>query len=154
MQQVMMSRPAIGGVFPLVVTRSGAMPRHGMENGKASVRVAILNGQDGHFVVAMSDGNYGVSITNAAEELIGFLYILHLQPLGAALEAVRWIYRDSEGNWDELIPALMHGRTVYGVKYRPLGGRGQEDALAALRAEGVSLSDDDLSCLIESQVLQ
>ena len=148
--QATTTRPPIGGLFPLVVSRAGAVPRHGMADGKATARVAILHGRDGRVLIAMTDGNYGASITNAAEELVGFLYLLHLQELGVALEDVRWIYRDSEGSWDEIIPALMHGSTVYAVKYRPLGSRTQADAWAAIAAEGVSLSDDEKALLGES----
>ena len=144
------TRPPIGGLFPLVVSQAGTAPRHGLAGGKASAHVAILHGQDDRVVIAMTDGNYGASITNAAEELVGFLYLLHLQELGIALDDVRWIYRDSEVNWDEIIPALVHGATVYAVKYRPLGSRTLADAWAAITAEGVSLSDDEKALLGES----
>jgi hypothetical protein len=148
--QSVINRPPIGGIFPLVVHHAGATPRHGLAQGQATAHVAILHGSEGRVVVLMADGNYGASITNAAEELVGFLYPLHLQPLNVALEDVRWIYRDSDGNWDEISPVLMYGTKVYGVKLRPLGARGLADALAALSAEGVSLSDDEKALLSES----
>ena len=71
--QATMTQPPIGGLFPLVVSRAGAVPRHGLSEGKATARVAILHGRDGRVVVAMTDGNHGASITNAAEELVSFL---------------------------------------------------------------------------------
>ena len=148
--QATMTRPPIGGLFPLVVSQSGTVPRHGLAEGRASARVAILHGREGRVVVAMTDGDYGASITNSAEELVGFLYLLHLQELGVALDDVRWIYRDSEGNWDEIIPALVHGVTVCAVKYRPLGSRKQADAWFAINAEGVSISDDEKAMVGES----
>ena len=50
---------------------------------------------------------------------------------------------------DEIIPALVLGTSVYGVKFRPLGGRAQADALSVIAAEGVSLSDDEKALLCE-----
>lgn len=149
--QTMRKRTSIGGIFPLVVPRAGATPRHGTVAGKASATVAILYGQDKKIVVAMADGNYGVSITNAAEELVGFIYRMHLQPLGVGIDDIRWIYRDSDGRgkWDEILPKLVHGTTVYAVHYRPLGGRSLTDALSVMSAEGVSLSEDETSALGE-----
>ena len=138
-----MTQAPIRGLFPLVVSRAGAAPRHGTLAGQYTAQVAILHGGAGRMVVAMTDGNYGVSVTNAAEELVGFLYNLHIQPIGVALEDIRWIYRDSDGYWDEIIPALVHGNKVFAVKYRPLGSRAQADAWAVIAAEGVSLSDDE-----------
>ena len=138
-----MTQAPIRGLFPLVVSRAGAVPRHGSLAGQYTAQVAILHGSEGRMVVVMTDGNYGVSVTNAAEELVGFLYNLHIQPIGVALEDIRWIYRDSDGYWDEIIPALLHGNKVFAVKYRPLGSRTQADAWAAIAAEGVSLSDDE-----------
>lgn len=147
--QATMTRPPIGGLFPLVVSRAGAVPRHGLDQGKATAHVAILHGRDGRVVVAMTDGNHGASITNSAEELVSFLYHLHIQALNVALEDIRWVYRDSDGNWDEIIPALVHGTSVYGVKFRPLGGRSQADVLSVIAAEGVSLSDEEKALLWE-----
>ena len=138
-----MNQPPIVGLFPLVVSRAGGVPRHGTAAGQFTAQVAILLGTDGRMVVVMIDGNYGVSVTNAAEELVGFLYNLHIQPIGVALEDIRWIYRDSDGLWDEIMPALVHGNKVFAVKYRPLGSRALADARAAIAAEGVSLSDDE-----------
>lgn len=138
-----MTQPPIVGLFPLVVSRAGAVPRHGTVAGQFTAQVAILLGSDGRMVVVMIDGNYGVSVTNAAEELVGFLYNLHIQPIGVALEDIRWIYRDSDGHWDEIIPALVHGNKVFAVKYWPLGSRAQADAWAVIAAEGVSLTDDE-----------
>lgn len=83
--------------------------------------MAILHGRDGRVVVAMT-GGHGASITNSAEELVSFLYHLHIQALNVALEDIRWVYRDSDGNWDEIIPALVHGTSVYGVKFRRVVG--------------------------------
>ena len=121
--QATMTRPPIGGLFPLVVSQSGTVPRHGLAEGRASARVAILHGREGRVVVAMTDGDYGASITNSAEELVGFLYLLHLQELGV---------------------------TVCAVKYRPLGSRKQADAWFAINAEGVSMSDDEKAMVGES----
>lgn len=148
--QATMTRPPIGGLFPLVVSRAGAVPRHGLDQGKATAHVAILHGHDGRVVVAMTDGNHGASITNSAEELVSFLYHLHIQALNVALEDIRWVYRDSDGSWDEIIPALVHGTSVYGVKFRPLAGRSQADVLSVIAAEGVSLSDEEKALFNES----
>lgn len=147
--QATMTRPPIGGLFPLVVSRAGAVPRLGLAQGKATARVAILHGRDGRVVVAMTDGNHGASITNSAEELVSFLYHLHIQALNVALEDIRWVYRDSDGNWDEIIPALVLGTSVYGVKFRPVGGRTQADAMSVIAAEGVFLSDEEKTLLCE-----
>lgn len=139
----MMSQSPIRGLFPLVVSQPASAPRHGTEAGQFTAQVAILHGSEGRMVVAMTDGDYGLSITNAAEELVGFIFNLHIQPLGVALEDIRWIYRDSDGHWDEILPALVLGYKVLAVKYRPLGARTLADARAAIAAHGVSLSDDE-----------
>lgn len=145
-----MTRPALGGLFPLIVRRAGEIPHHGSAAGQATAFVAILHASDQkRAVVVMADGNYGASITNCAEELVTFLHRFHLEPLPVALADIRWIYRDSEGNWDEIVPSVVHGTQIYCVNYRPLGGRALKDVMDCVAAEGVSLCDDDKALLVE-----
>ena len=150
MQESGKTRPPVVGIFPVVSAYSGATIRHGMAAGKASAQVAILCGQGGNIVVVMADGNYGSSITNSASELVGFIYQLHIAPLGVSLDDTRWLYRDSSGFWDEIMPTLVHGTRVYCTDFRCLGGRQETDAMAAIAAEGVSLTDEEIQILSES----
>ena len=137
-------------IFPLVVKHAGAVPRHGRAEGGATATVAILYGQDEKVVVLMVDGNYGASITNCAEELLNFLFGLHLAPHDIDLADVRWIYRDTEGSWDEILPTATPGLNITSANFRPLGSRALPDVWAAIQAEGLSLSDDDKALLGES----
>lgn len=148
--QQLNTKPAVAGLFPMVVRHVGATPIYGTEGGAASANVALLNGRDGRVVVLMTDGGQGCSITNAAPQLIGVLYHQQLQGRGVALEDVRWIYRDSEGAWDEIIPVLVHGTSVQAVDYRVLGARQPADMWAALASEGVCLSADERARLDDS----
>ena len=136
--------------FPLVVKHAGAIPRHGRADGRATANVAILYGQEGKVVVLMVDGNHGASITNCAEELLNFLFGMHLAPHHIDLSDVRWIYRDTEGSWDEILPTATPGLNITSVNFRPLGSRVLPDVWAAIKGEGLSLSDDDKALLGES----
>lgn len=140
-------RPPLGGLFSLVVKHAGAAPTYDYAQGQATARVAILHGPEGKCVVLMTDGNYGSSITNCAEELLSHLYCFHLAPLGIQLDDTRWIYRDTDGSWDEILPGAVHGPKVYLANYRPLGGRTEADALNCIAAEGVALSEDEMAAL-------
>ena len=137
-------------ICPLVVKHAGAVPRHGRAEGGATATVAILYGQDEKVVVLMVDGNYGASITNCAEELLNFLFGLHLAPHDIDLADVRWIYRDTGGSWDEILPTATPGLNITSANFRPLGSRALPDVWAAIQAEGLSLSDDDKALLGES----
>lgn len=137
--------------FPLVVKHAGAIPRHGRADGRATADVAILYGQEGKVVVLMVDGDYGASITNCAEELLNFLFGMHLAPHDIDLSEVRWIYRDTDGAWDEILPTATPGLNITSVNFRPLAGRTQIDAMNCIRAEGIEL-DADVQEILDSML--
>lgn len=56
-------------------------------------------------VVALIDLGRGASITNAATEICDATCERYLSGIaGLRLENVRWLYRDSIGRWDEIVP--------------------------------------------------
>ena len=125
----------------VVVHHSGAAASKGADYGRASARVAILRHiGTGAMMVLMTDGHFGASITNSAEEIVGYVVANILNPRGVLARQVRWIYRDSAGAWDEMRPSK--GTTV-SIRFAPLGMRTLEDVRAALASAGLQLSEAD-----------
>lgn len=134
------------GLFSLIVKQVGARPYHGSFNGEASACVALfVEPETKKAAVMMTDGNCGASITNSVEEIIDFIRCQHLEHYALQFDDVRWLYRDSGGDWDELLATRHAGRPV---AFRPCGSRTQADALARLRADNLELDEADMRCLV------
>lgn len=125
----------------VIVRHSGAAASKGPDYGRASARVAILRHvSTGEMMVLMTDGHFWASITNSAEEIVGYVVANILNPRGVEAIQVRWIYRDSAGAWDEMLPSK--GSTT-SIRFAPLGMRTLEDVRAALASAGLQLSEAD-----------
>lgn len=74
--------------------------------------------------------NRGASVTNAARELVTYVYEIAYAPTTIAPQGIEWIELDSMGYFDRLHPT-WRDEAVIGMAYAPLGNRG----LAAYRAE-------------------
>lgn len=136
---------AVAGLFSLIVRHAGARPHCGAAGIQASAFVAVLFQPEAKkAVVLMTDGNFGASITNSAEELLGFIQDAHLGKLGVDALETRWLYRDSEGDWDEILPKGDQVVRRYQVSFRAVGNRSQMAALACIKAEGFELGAEDL----------
>lgn len=125
----------------VVVRHSGAAAYEGADYGRASARVAILRHVDtGEMIVLMTDGQFGSSITNSAEDIVAYVVTNVLSPRGVEARQVRWIFRDSAGAWDEMLPS--QGGTS-SIRFSPLGMRSLNDVRSALANAGLQLSDAD-----------
>ena len=125
----------------VVVRHSGAAASKGADYGRASARVAILRHvRTGAMMVLMTDGHFGASITNSAEEIVGYVVANILNPCGVGAGQVRWVYRDSTGAWDEMLPSKDAKASI---RFVPLGMRTMHDVRAALAGAGLQLSEAD-----------
>lgn len=136
---------SLAELFSLLVRHAGARPFHGTFSGQATAYVALLiEPASGRVCVLMTDGGWGVSLTNAAEEITAYVIQQHLAVRGIDPDQVLWIYRDGEGHWDEMVVSCERGASV---RFIPLGARRQADVKARLLVEGFTLDEVDLRCL-------
>lgn len=95
-------------------------------------------------VVALIDIGCGASITNAAAQICDAICERFLSGIaGLSLANVRWIYRDSIGRWDEIVPKPRLGigfLAVGGVDFRAGGGLAWALRTVADRTNGAALS--------------
>lgn len=135
-------------LYSLVVRHAGGWPHYGPANGEASAHVAVLfQPAAKKTAVLMTQGRYGASITNAAEDLLAFIEDATLAKLGGGAGKTAWIYRDSEGAWDEMVPVDGQVLNRHLLRFRPVGKRTLADALSRITAEGFNLDDRDKTCM-------
>ncbi len=93
----------------------------------------------GKAVVLMVNGNIGPTVTNAADQIIPFIHRQHLGRRGIKWANVRWLYRDSDGDWDEIVVTEWHGTNTATVGYKVLGDRSIEAMFDTVRECGFEL---------------
>jgi hypothetical protein len=72
-----------------------------------------------------------LTITNGAELICQAIYENYLKSFKLDWEHIRWIYRDSLGQWDEIVADCGPLAPVATVDFRPLGGaKSLDEALA------------------------
>ena len=118
----------------------GSTPTYAVQHNQFSAAVSVYYDLNtGRGVVLMVDGDYGASVTNSADKLIPFIHRLQLGRRGIPWKNVRWFYRDSDGNWDEIVVTAWDGTNEANIGFRPLGDRTLEAALAAAAESGFTL---------------
>ncbi len=45
------------------------------------------------------------SLTNSAGKVLAYIGTQHLAPMGVAQSGVLWVYRDTMGHWDRIVPS-------------------------------------------------
>ena len=103
--------------------------------------------QAGKAVVILINGNIGPTITNAADQIIPFIQRHHIGRRGIQWKNVRWLYRDSDGDWDELVVNAWDGTNAATVGFKVLGDRSMEAVFEAAQASGFKLNTEDRSYL-------
>lgn len=98
-------------------------------------------------VVLLVDCGYGASVTNSACELLPFIQAHHIGRRGIPWENVKWLYRDSMGAWDEIVPLGEWNPRAVAVDFRPLGERTLGDVLAQVAARGMPLAEADVAAI-------
>ena len=107
-------------------------------SGRSAGIAAILGG-----VEVKADGNYGASITNSAADLVAFIFRNHLKSREVEFGNVRWVYRDTDNHWDEIIPRQLSCHEDCSVSFRPLVERTFNGVTALLSSEGMPVSQMD-----------
>ena len=126
--------------FKLEMPHVGSSPSYAVQHNKFTAAVSVLYDMNtGKGLVLMVDGDHGASVTNSAGKLIPFIHRLHLGCRGIQWRNVRWLYRDSEGNWDEIVVATWDGSNEANIGFRTLGDRTIEAALATASKCGFPL---------------
>lgn len=123
---------------PSVTRHPGYAQCHNLFSAAVIAKYDLNSGQA---IVLMINGNCGASITNSADQLIPFIHRLHLGRRGIKWKDVRWLYRDSEGCWDEIVVTDWDGGNHAEISFRPLGNRSW-DAVTAAALEAGFLMDD------------
>lgn len=133
----------------LVVEGAGKAPAYATSRDHVSAFVSIhcdLN--TGLAVVLLVDMDHGASVTNSASELLPFIQKYHIGCRGIRWRNVKWIYRDSMGAWDEIVPACQEwDHKTVAVEFRPLGKRTFGDAVAEIVTRGMPLVDGDIEAI-------
>ncbi len=144
MTQTAESTTEVVGCLPMIVRHAGARPQPCSDGGQVSAYVVVLHQPQAQKVaILLTDGRFGTSITNAADEIVKYIQEAYLSVLDVDINDSRWIYRDSDGAWDEIMPTGGHGRRRQQVCFRPVGRRSLEDVLACIKAEGFDLAEAD-----------
>lgn len=97
----------------------------------------------GKAVVLMVNGNSGPTITNAADQIIPFIQRQHIGRRSIKWSNVRWLYRDSDGDWDEIVVTEWHGTNTATVGFKVLGDRSIDAMFNAVRECGFELNSHD-----------
>ncbi len=128
-------RPMLLQQFVLVVNRLYESPRYatGLEE---TARCLVAMRDDRACVVMADTSRSGISITNAAAQLVAFIQRLHIGCKGIGWDSVCWVYRDSEGSWDEIRIAAWDGESDPVVDFHPVGNRTKADAIRFLVDHG------------------
>ncbi len=128
-------RPMFLLQFALVVNRLYEPPRYAT-GPEETARCLVARRDDRACVVMVDASRSGISITNAAAQLVAFIQRLHLGRKGIDWRSVRWVYRDSEGSWDEIRIAAWNGEPNPDVDFHPVGNRTEADAIRFLADRG------------------
>jgi hypothetical protein len=94
-------------------------------------------------VVVMADGNTGTSITNGADTLLPFIHREHLSMRNIPWRNVRWIYRDTEGLWSEIVMNAYLSSNVASVGFKPAGNSTESAMYDILSNEGFTIDGHD-----------
>ncbi len=82
-----------------------------------------------------------LTITNGAEVIAEAIYENYLKSFKLDWEHLRWIYRDSLGQWDEIVADRGPLARYVTVDFRPLGGaKSLEEALAHMSNAAVKVT--------------
>lgn len=115
----------------------GAKPRYSLTHDRFTAAVFVhYDWTSGNAVVIMVNGNIGPTITNAADQIIPFIQRQHIGRRGIRWKNVRWLYRDSDGNWDEIVVNDWDGTNAATVGFKVLGDRSIDAVINALRECG------------------
>lgn len=132
--------------FRLAIDHAGGTIRYVPDGNQVSAHVfAHYNLNTGRAVVLMIAGSFGTSITNAADRIIPFIQRQHIGRRGIRWKDVTWIYRDTMMAWDQILVTGFDGGNHAAVGFAPLGKRTDQDAMAALTANGIVLDGHDLA---------
>jgi hypothetical protein len=104
--------------FAGLVEASGQVPRYapvGSDQAgfEALVVVAVRPGEPINAIVVAVDLGRGVSLTNCAREFCDYIRRNVLSVFEVEPERVRWIYRDTGGRWDEMLPRGDMGQVAF-----------------------------------------
>lgn len=98
--------------------------RHAQTQEQPPVLVTLLD---------KSEQSGGASITNGAEAITGMIYETYLKGFKLDWEHIRWIYRDSMGQWDEIVADCGPLARDVTVDFRSLSGaRTLDEALTCM----------------------
>lgn len=115
----------------------GAKPSYSLAHDRFTAAVFVhYDWTSGNAVVIMVNGNIGPTITNAADQIIPFIHRQHIGRRGIKWANVRWLYRDSDGDWDEIVVTEWHGTNAATVGFKVLGDRSIDAMFNAARESG------------------
>lgn len=129
------SRPMYLQQFALVVNRFYEPPRYAAGQ-EETARCLVAMRDDRACVVMVDTSRSGISITNAASQIVAFIQRLHIGCKGVDWKSVIWVYRDSEGSWDEIRIVAWNGEPDPDVDFHPVGNRTEADAIRFLADRG------------------
>ena len=108
----------------LVIDHIGLPPRLAPPEAATASVLAWSDADTGKAIALIVDHDaVGPSVTNCAGEIVAFVQRHTFGPHDIKWREVRWVYLDTMGKWDELVPLSYEGGNSAVVGFKPLAKR-------------------------------
>jgi hypothetical protein len=101
-------------------------------------------------LVVARDMRNGMLVTNMAKDMIAFVEKTFLEPYCFNAEETLWIYRDSVGRWDRMLPKRANDRIE--VNFEPVGDRTVMAAKSAITTHGFDVTEYPLHEVLQERL--